>query len=117
MDEINLTILTMSESQLEYKIKSLIREVLNETIVKPPIIVQDNDDLVKIDEIVKLTGYKKGYVYQLVNEGKIPFHKVGRSLRFSRKEIQEWLRAGRSEVVRDDLAIGYIKNAKKKLSK
>jgi len=54
--------------------------------------------MVKIDEAAIITGYKKGYVYELVFRNAIPFVKVGRSLRFDTNELDNWMRAGRPNI-------------------
>ena len=58
-----------------------------------------NPKLVKIDEAAILTGYKKGYIYELVFRNAIPFIKRGRSLRFDPDELENWMRAGRPSII------------------
>ncbi len=56
-------------------------------------------DLIKIKEAESETGFKKGYIYELVSKKAIPFHKCGHSLRFSRTELKDWIRAGRPSIL------------------
>lgn len=44
-----------------------------------------------IDELCHILRVKKHYVYALTSQGLIPYTKVGRFLRFSQSEIQDWL--------------------------
>ena len=41
-----------------------------------------------------------GTLYNLVNKNKIPFHKVGRSIRFDPEELQLWMKKDRPEIVK-----------------
>lgn len=55
--------------------------------------------LVKIDEAVKITGYKKGYIYELIFKNAIPYLKIGRSIRFDPEELNAWMRAGSPNIL------------------
>lgn len=46
-----------------------------------------------------LCKYSKGYIYELARKNKIPFHRVGRSLRFVRKDIEAWIKAKRPSIM------------------
>ena len=48
---------------------------------------QSKMHFVKIDEASQFTGFAKGYIYNLVCQEKIPFHRINRSLRFDLKEL------------------------------
>ena len=61
--------------------------------------MEDLPDLIKIAEAATETGFKRGYLYELVSKKAIPFHKRGHSLRFSRKELRDWIRAGRPAIL------------------
>lgn len=62
---------------------------------------QEPDELM---DITQLSGYlkkSKGQIYQLVNSAShglsnFPYQKAGRSLRFSKKEINEWLKSSKN---------------------
>ena len=52
-----------------------------------------------IKDVAEITGYSKGYVYQLVSQQKIPFHKRGgagtkAAVRFYESEINDWMKNG-----------------------
>ena len=64
-----------------------------------PTPAEEQTDLIKIKEAETETGYKRGYIYELVSKRAIPFHKVGASLRFSRKELTQWIKAGRPHIL------------------
>lgn len=55
------------------------------------------DHYMNVDELSELIGKSKGQIYQWVDRAShglsdFPYNKAGRSLRFSRKEIDHWLR-------------------------
>jgi len=53
------------------------------------------DEIGGIDLAVKITGKAKPTIYCLVHERKIPHSKQGKQLYFSRKELTDWLKAGK----------------------
>lgn len=53
------------------------------------------DEIGGIDLAVQITGKAKPTIYSLVHERKIPHSKQGKQLYFSRKELIDWLRAGK----------------------
>ena len=58
-----------------------------------------NERPITIDHVAEITRYSKGYLYQLVSAGKIPFHKRGNiggkgAVRFYESEIMDWMRSG-----------------------
>ncbi len=62
-----------------------------------------NNNLIKIDEAVEITGYKRGYIYELVHRNVIPFIKRGRSVRFDREELENWMRAERPNIIQETI--------------
>lgn len=54
-----------------------------------------------LEELVKYTGYKKSYIYQLIHKRLIPAHKPpnGKKLFFAKNEIDEWLLCRKLETV------------------
>ena len=72
---------------------------------------EELQDIIKIAEAETETGFKKGYIYELVSKKAIPYHKVGNSLRFSRSELRSWIRAGRPAILQqavENMATNYI---------
>ncbi|MGM0583011.1 MAG: helix-turn-helix transcriptional regulator [Bacteroidota bacterium] len=60
----------------------------------------DGEKVIDMDEVSKLTGYKKNTIYQLVHKKAIPYHKAengGRKLIFFREEIESWLKGRKPE--------------------
>lgn len=60
-----------------------------------------DEKLVKIDRAAEITGYKKGYLYELVFKNAIPYIRINRSIRFDPEELERWMRAGRPKVLND----------------
>jgi len=50
-------------------------------------------DLVKATEAARSTGLSKYFLYRLAAKGKIPFYRAGKALRFSVRELREWMKA------------------------
>lgn len=68
-------------------------------------------NVLTLDEVVIITGLKKGYIYRLTSEQRIPHYKPGgRNLYFKKDEIEDWLLRNRvatmSEI--DSKATTYI---------
>ena len=59
--------------------------------------------LIKVDQAAELTGYKRGYIYELIHRNAIPFIKRGRSIRFDPLELEHWMRAGRPSVIQSTI--------------
>lgn len=57
------------------------------------------DNVLTIDELSIYLKIPKSTLYKLVREGRVPFQKVGRHLRFHRESIDDWLK--RQENFRD----------------
>lgn len=61
--------------------------------------VKLNERPIMVARVAEITGYSKGYVYQLVSQQKIPFHKRGgtgtkAAVRFFESEITDWMKSG-----------------------
>lgn len=80
------------------QMKILIREVLQESSFLSK--KEPQSEILTIEEVSKLTDYKKSTIYKLTHERKIPFHKPahgGRRIFFKREEINQWLETNRVE--------------------
>lgn len=64
---------------------------------------ESQNKLIKIEQAVILTGYKKGYIYELVHRNAIPFLKRGRSVRFDPAELEVWMRADRPNIIQETI--------------
>ncbi|NTV28733.1 MAG: helix-turn-helix domain-containing protein [Candidatus Omnitrophica bacterium] len=51
-----------------------------------------SSDLMNLEEVSELLGVSKHTIYSWVFEKRIPYIKVGRLLRFSRRETDAWLK-------------------------
>ncbi len=52
---------------------------------------QQANQLLNVNEVSKITGFAKQTIYQKVCNKSIPFYKIGRSTRFRRSEIMNWI--------------------------
>jgi prophage regulatory protein len=53
----------------------------------------DEDRLIAISEVERVTGFKKSWLYKAVNANEFPQPvKCGYSTRFSRNEVTQWVR-------------------------
>jgi len=83
--------------RIEQLVRGISEQQATEANTPPP--AENLPDLVKIEEAANITGFKQGYLYELVNKNTIPFHRVGRSLRFSRRELEAWIKSGRPQML------------------
>lgn len=60
-----------------------------------------DDAYLNIDETAKLINLAKSSVYGLVHQKKIPFHKVGKKLYFSKEAILQWIANGKQNTKSD----------------
>lgn len=86
------------------QMKGLIRDVLQESsfLTKN----KQESEILTIEEVSELTGYKKSTIYKLTHERKIPFHKPahgGRRIFFKKEEINQWLESNRVETHKEIL--------------
>lgn len=65
------------------------------------------NDIIFIDEVKELTGYKKSTIYSKVCRFEIPVISKRRPLTFSRKDIINWLKNGKPTVI-DQEANDYL---------
>ena len=98
---------------MKLQIKNLPSEValLKEEVIAMKRLLQDfistpadQAEVINIDEVCKLTGYAKNTIYQLVHQGKCPYHKPehgGRKLIFFRTEIENWLKSTKPETSKE----------------
>jgi excisionase family DNA binding protein len=59
------------------------------------------DDILDVGQLAKLLRVGRNAVYDAVGRGEIPHVRVGRLLRFHRRAIEVWLKAGCSSQVAD----------------
>ena len=68
-------------------------------------------DLITVPQAAKLAGYKTNYFYFLISQNKVPCRRIGGKLRFSRKELIEWMKGKQSNS--EEIADNYLMNNKK----
>ena len=49
-----------------------------------------------VEEIAEHLGVKKETIYKWVRTTDIPFHKIGRLVKFQIKEVDSWVREGKA---------------------
>ncbi|MBV7270566.1 helix-turn-helix transcriptional regulator [Winogradskyella luteola] len=58
-----------------------------------------NNDIVFVEEVQELTGYKKSTIYSKVCRFEMPVISKRRPLTFSKKDIMNWLKDGKPSVM------------------
>jgi excisionase family DNA binding protein len=61
--------------------------------------VEERRELLTIEEAAEVMGMSTRYVRRLVAERRIAFHKLGRSVRIARADIDAYVEAGRVEAI------------------
>lgn len=61
--------------------------------------VSNSDErLMSVDEVATMLGYHRRTVYMKVEANEIPHIRIGKSIRFSRADLTEWLDARKEKV-------------------
>ena len=55
-------------------------------------VVEQQSGLLKVQDLVPLTGFRKTAIYQMVEDGRIPYLRFGSSIRFDPIAIAAWMR-------------------------
>ena len=63
---------------------------------------KSNSDIIFVEEVQQLTGYKKSTIYSKVCRFEIPIISKRRPLTFSRTDIIDWLKAGKPSVINQE---------------
>lgn len=58
--------------------------------------------LLKVREVVEITGLQRWRVYELVRNGEMPAMHIGRTLRFSEAALAEWIEQEHAASVEGD---------------
>lgn len=85
-------VIHLTVSQIKAIIESVFQDASSAT--------KKQSEILTIEEVCKLTGYKKATIYKLTHERKIPFHKPahgGRRIFFKKEEISRWLQSNHIE--------------------
>jgi len=54
------------------------------------------DRWLSVDEIAEHLGVKKDTIYKWVRTTNIPYHKLGKLLKFQIREVDQWVKEGKS---------------------
>ncbi len=52
------------------------------------------DRWLSVEEIGEYLGVKRDTIYKWINDKNMPAHKIGRSWKFQKDEVNEWVRNG-----------------------
>jgi excisionase family DNA binding protein len=74
-----------STNLTEVELRTLIREEVRAALYP----VNVPDEFIDISQAAEVLKLKRSYIYKLVNNKEIPFHKSGRKLLFKRSELLE----------------------------
>lgn len=69
----------------------------------------NESEYMDVAECAALTKYSKDYVRQLVYHQKIPYQKINRAVRFSRKDIRLWMDSKKIKTI-EEKAYDYLEN-------
>jgi predicted DNA-binding transcriptional regulator AlpA len=69
--------------------------------------LKSNNDIIFVDGVQQLTGYKKSTIYSKVCRFEMPVISKRRPLTFSRTDIMSWLKDGKPSVI-DQEAKDYL---------
>lgn len=81
------------------------------------LILDSTKEILNIEDVINLTGYKRSYVYKLVHKNILPFSKPnGKALFFEKSEIHSWMLQNKSKSISqiEEEAQDYINNSRKK---
>lgn len=81
--------------------KKVFSEEAERLLQEKPKVVSDEtpDDIIFMDDVVKLTGYKKATLYSKVCRFEIPVLSRRKPLTFSREDIIRWIHDGKPNVI------------------
>ncbi len=75
---------------------------------EPSLLEKEEQDIIFMEEVCRLTGYTKPTVYSKISRYQIPVLSRGKPLTFSKKAIIEWIHQGKPHVI-DQMAEDYLK--------
>lgn len=82
---------------MKYNMKAIFQKL--EMIQKQ---IQNQNKILKIDDVVKLTGWSKSHVYKLTASNRIPHYKpYGKTIYFNREEIESFILSNRINTIEE----------------
>ena len=90
-----------NDPSMTIQISGALTDVIADKVIErllPIINAKEPDKIMSIDELSKFIGKLKDQIYQWVNQSQhdlsaFPYLKAGQSLRFSRKDIVQWMKS------------------------
>lgn len=108
MDDLNRPVFGLSIREYDELTRKIISEELQKLLfVQKRKNAPDDDDIIFIDGVMKITGYTKSTLYTKVSRFEIPVISRKKPLTFSRQEIMNWMRDGKPSAI-DDQAQDYL---------
>jgi excisionase family DNA binding protein len=101
---------SLLKNTLEELLPQMIREQLDLKEEIQKFEPRSEKDTISLIEAAELTGLKKESIYSKVSRLEMPCLMRGRPLRFSRKELMEWMRNGKPTVTE----MNYIEYKKRR---
>src|ERR1035437_1914332 len=95
----NLVFTQLSVSEVRKMLNEEVRTALQDLI--PTLKHDDSTELMTIQEVARLINMAVQSVYGMVHQRRIPFIKRGKRLIFERKQIIDWLQAGRNKTLQE----------------
>lgn len=100
MDNLILTSLTVPE------VKQLFRNELESYFAGQENRPTESDGLLTVQQAAQFLTLAPATIYSMVCRGEIPSSKRGKRLYFSRLELIEWVKAGRTKTISDNSSDG-----------
>ena len=114
IDKSDTRLIDVTLEELQQLIEHTVQTCLNSSLPKEQ--PTDIDELLTIEEAAKFLSLAKSTLYGLTANGKLPFMKRSKRLYFSKSELMEYLKAGRTKGLKelDQEAEEYLSNNYKK---
>lgn len=104
---------TMTFEQVPSAIAELNRKVDHLTSLLGAKNLSEDNDTILIDEAAEMLSKSKATIYGLTHRRAIPHYKNGARLFFSRKELREYIKAGRVKTI-EEIQADAVENLKRK---
>jgi predicted DNA-binding transcriptional regulator AlpA len=113
MSDLSKPLYSLTVGEYKELQRQLLEEHANQFLKKnaPPFKEKEEQDIIFMEEVCRLTGYTKPTVYSKISRYQIPVLSRGKPLTFSKKAIIEWIHQGKPHVI-DQMAEDYLKTRK-----
>ncbi|HET6992729.1 MAG TPA: hypothetical protein VFJ43_15450 [Bacteroidia bacterium] len=100
MDDLNRPVFGLSVREYVELNRKIISEELQKLLFdQKKRNVPDDNDIIFLEDVMRITGYTKSTVYTKTSRFEMPVISRKKPLTFSRKEIMDWMRDGKPTVV------------------